>query len=89
VRIARHVAHHLARRVIERLLQAQGLLVAHVPYAKISALARAYLEGHQELLDQAAEIVRTHPAYREFVEREERERERQQRKSMVVDRAVS
>jgi hypothetical protein len=47
--------------------------------------ARAYLEAHPELLDQAAEIVRTRPGYRVFVEREERERERQQRKSRVVD----
>ena len=87
--IARHVAHHLARREIERQLQAQGLLVAHVPYAKVSAQARAYLEARPELLAQAIEIVLTHPGYRVFVEREERERARQQRKSKVVDRAVT
>jgi hypothetical protein len=63
-------------------LQAQGLLVAHVPYAKVMEQARAYLAEHPELLAQAIEIVTTHPRYRPFVEREERDRERQQRKRL-------
>src|SRR5262249_57992780 len=86
--VARIVAHRLARRVIERQLQAQGLLVAHVSYAHISALARSYLAAHQELLDQATERVRRDPTLRAMAEREERERQRQWRKSRVLDRAV-
>lgn len=43
--IARARAHHLAMRVIERQLQAQGLRVSHIPQADIMARARAYLAG--------------------------------------------
>jgi hypothetical protein len=74
--VARALAHHLARRAVERRLRAQGLRVSHIPYADISAQARDYLAAHPELVDQAAETVRNNPKLRTLAEREERERAR-------------
>jgi hypothetical protein len=73
--IARARAHHLAMRVIERQLQAQGLRVSHIPQADIMAWARAYLADHPKLLYQAAETVRNDPELRTLAERQERDNE--------------
>jgi hypothetical protein len=74
------VANHLARREIERQWRAKGLRIQR--YADVIAQARAYLAEHEEeLFAQAMEIVRTSPRHRAWAEREERERERQWRKS--------
>jgi hypothetical protein len=70
--VARVLANRLARRIVERQLQAQGFFVAHVPYTAVTEQAQAYLAAHPELLAQAVE-------YRPFVEREERERQRKER----------
>jgi hypothetical protein len=67
------LAHHLARRIIERKLQGQGLRVSHIPYAHISEQAREYLALHPELLDQAAETVRNDPKLRTLAAQQERD----------------
>jgi hypothetical protein len=77
----------MARRVIERQLQAQG--IRRTRYAEVMAQARAYLAEHQGLFDQATERVQRNPTLRAMAEREERGRERQWRKSGVVERSVS
>jgi hypothetical protein len=94
-KVARGIARRLARRIVERQLQAEGALIPHVPYAKVRELAQAYLEAHQELLDRATEIVRTHPKLSKMAEVVERNRERQERKwrkqlgcNGVLDRPV-
>jgi hypothetical protein len=79
-KVARGIARRLARRIVERQLQAEGALIPHVPYAKVRELAQAYLETHPELLDEAAQIVRTHPKLSKMADIEERERQRQERK---------
>ena len=79
--IARAVANHLARREIERQLQAQGIRLTTFPYAKVVALARVYFVEHEEeLFAQALERVRKSPWHSMMAEREERERQRQERK---------
>ena len=78
--IATPVANHLARKEIERQLRAKGLRIGR--YADVIERARVYLAEHEEeLFAQAMEIVRTSPWHRAWAEREERERERQWRKS--------
>jgi len=74
------VANHLARRAVERQLQAQGIRLTTFPYAKVVAQAQVYLAEHPELFDQAMERVRASPWHSMMAEREERERERQERK---------
>lgn len=74
------MARRLARRIVERQLQAEGALIAHVPYAKVMEQASEYLATHPELLDQATQIVRTNPKLRAMAEVEERQRQRQERK---------
>ena len=79
--VAVALAHHLARRAVERQLQAQGLRVVHVSYAKVLALMDAYKAAHQEeLLAQAAALVQRNPKLRARAEQEARELEREQRK---------
>ena len=79
--VARALAHHMARRVVERKLRAQGLRMVHVPYARILALMDAYKAAHrEELLAQAMERVSRDPTLRAMAMREERELERQRRK---------
>jgi hypothetical protein len=88
-KVARGIARRLARRIVERQLQAEGTLIPHVPYAKVRELASEYLAAHPELLDRATEIVRTHPKLNKMAEIEERERQRQERKlakAGVLDR---
>jgi hypothetical protein len=81
--VAIALAHHMARRAVERELRAQGLRVVHVPYAKILVMMQAYKAAHQEeLLAQAMERVSRDPKLRAMAEREERERERHWRKSV-------
>ena len=90
--VAKALARHLARRAVESQLQAQGFLVVHVPYTQVRELAQAHLSAHPELLDQAAEIVRTDPKLRAMAEKEERQRqrnERKMRKGGVSDRPVT
>jgi hypothetical protein len=60
-------------------MRAQGLRITR--YADVIEQARAYLAEHPELLDRATERVEACPGLRVFAEREERERERQWRKS--------
>ena len=80
-RIATAVANHLARKEIERQLQAQGIRLTTFPYAKVVALARVYFVEHEEeLFAQALERVRKSPWHSMMAEREERERQRQERK---------
>jgi hypothetical protein len=67
-KVARGIARRLARRIVERQLQAEGALIAHVPYPTIRDLASEYLSAHPELLDCAAEIVRTNPKLRKMAE---------------------
>jgi hypothetical protein len=76
--VAHALAYHLARRAVERQVQAEG---KRRPWAEIIARAQAYSDEHrEELLAQAAEIVRTNPRWRPWIEREEREQARQRRK---------
>jgi hypothetical protein len=86
------VANHLARKEIERQLQAQGIRLTTYRYAKVVALARVYFVEHEEeLFAQAMDRVRKSPWHSMMVEREERERERQERKRqrelMLMERA--
>ena len=78
--IAKAVANHLARRAVERQLQAQGIRLTTFPYAKVVAQARVYLAEHRELFDQAMERVRASTWHSMMAEREERERQRVERK---------
>jgi hypothetical protein len=78
--ISKAVANHLARRAVERQLQAQGIRLTTFPYAKVVAQARVYLAVHPELFNQAIERVRASPWHSMMAEREEREPERQRRK---------
>jgi hypothetical protein len=72
----------MARRAVETELRAQGLRPAHVPYAKVLVMIDAYKAMHrEELLAQAMVRVQSDPTLRKMVEREERELERERRKS--------
>jgi hypothetical protein len=77
--VAIAVANHLARREIERQWRAKGLRITR--YADVIEQARAYLAEHPELFDKALDIVRASPWHRAQAEREERELDRQRRKS--------
>ena len=80
-RIATAVANHLARKEIERQLQAQGIRLTTYRYAKVVALARVYLVEHEEeLFALAMERIRKSPWHSMVAEREERERQREERK---------
>ena len=76
--IATPLANHLARREIERQMQAKGLRITR--YADVVAQARTYLAEHPELFARALEIVRTSPWHRAQADREQRELERERRK---------
>ena len=79
--VAIALAHHLARREIERQLRAQGLRVVDVPYVHILAMMSEYKAAHQEeLLAQAMERVSRDPKLRAMAMQEQRERERGWRK---------
>jgi len=79
--IVKPVANHLARREVERPLQAQGIRLTTFPYAKVVAQARVYFAEHEEeLFARAMEIVRISPWHSMMAEREEHERQRQERK---------
>ena len=79
--IAKAVANHLARREIERQLQAQGIRLTTYRYAKVVALARVYFVEHEEeLFVLAMERVRKSPWHSMMAQREERERQREERK---------
>ena len=83
--IARSLARHFAINALKEHLRAQGVRVTHVPYADINAQAAEYLRQRPALFDQAMEIVRSHPWYCAWAEKEERERQRQWRKLGVTD----
>ena len=79
--IARAVANHVARKEIERQLQAQGIRLTTYRYAKVVALARVYFVEHEEeLFALAMERIRKSPWHSMVAEREERERQREERK---------
>ena len=79
--VAHALAYLMARRVIERQWRAQGLRIRR--YADIIEQARDCLAEHEEeLLAQAAEVVQRNPKLRKMVEVEERQREREWRKSV-------
>jgi len=70
----------MARRIVERQLRSKGVRLTCFPYAQLRELAQEYLSAHTELLEQAAQIVRSDPKLRKMAEVEERKRERQERK---------
>jgi hypothetical protein len=72
--VAHALAYHLARRAVEREVQAQG---KRRPWAEIITLTRAYHSAHPELLAQAAEMVRGNPTLTAMAERQERQRQRE------------
>src|SRR5215469_13927689 len=79
--VAIALAHHMARRAVERELQAQGLRPVHVPYVRILAMMSEYKAAHQEeLLAQAAALVQRNPKLRAMADRELRELDRERRK---------
>jgi hypothetical protein len=79
--VAHGLAYLMARRAIEHQWRAQGLRIRR--YADIIEQARDYLAEHQEeLLARAAERVQRNPKLRKMVELEERDREREWRKSV-------
>lgn len=63
-------------KAVKRELQARGLKSAHIEPRVISMAARAYLQEHPELIEQAAETVQQVPALRKMAERHERDRAR-------------
>ena len=80
--IARALAHLAARRAVKEQLRAKRCQLTTFPYAEICERARTYLAEHQEeLLAQAMKAVERDPTLRKMAEREERDRERQWRKS--------
>jgi hypothetical protein len=78
--VALVLARRMARKAVEHRMRGEGVRVQYVPIAIIREQAQAYLEAHRELLDKAAEIVRTDPGLRALAEQEDRKRERQRRK---------
>jgi len=76
--IATPVAHHLARREIERQMRAKGLRITR--YSEVIEQARVYLAEHPELFDKALARVKASPWHSAMAEREERELERERRK---------
>ena len=68
-----------AIKAVERELRAQGKRIPQIEVAFINQAATAYLREHPELIAQAAETVRTVPAFRKIAEREERARQRRAR----------
>ena len=87
--VAHALARRLARRIVERRLQAEGAYISRMPITKVRELASEYLSAHPQLLDCAAEIVRTHPKLRMMAEVEERHRERQWRKLARAGRPLN
>ena len=64
-RVVVALAHHMARRAVEKELRAQGLRPTHIPYVRILAMMDAYKAAHQEeLLAQAAALVQRNPKLR-------------------------
>jgi hypothetical protein len=75
------MAHMAARRAVKEKLRGLGVRLTTYPYAQIAQQALKYFDEHPELLDQAAELVRTRPQLRVMAEQEERQRLRQWRKA--------
>ncbi len=73
------IARQLAIKAVKRRMQAQGLKLPHIEHSIIVSAAHDYLRDHPDLLEQAAETVRTVPQLRTLAEREERRRRRNQR----------
>ena len=94
-KVARGIAHRLARKAVERRMVGQGVRLHHLSPNSLRALTLAYLSAHPELLEQATQIVQGYPKLRKMDEIEERKRERQERKLRksqgkwgVLDRSV-
>src|SRR6516225_750626 len=94
-KVARILAHRLARKAVERRMQANGVRLTCISPAQLRELTLAYLSAHPDLLDQATTLVQGNPKLRKMDEVEERRRERQERKwrkqlgrNDVLDRPV-
>jgi hypothetical protein len=66
------VARLAAIKAVKREKQACGLKVAYIERRVIAAAAHDYLRNHPELLEEAAETVRTVPELRTLAARAER-----------------
>ena len=69
-------ARHTAFNIIKRKLKAQGVKLASIERSTITAAANEYLQQHPELIEQAAETIRSYPPLRKLAEREAKERAR-------------
>jgi hypothetical protein len=73
------LARQAAMRAVKRKLVASGLKVRQFEQKAIVSAAEDYLSDHPELIEQAAETVRSHPKIRTLAEREARDRRRNRR----------
>jgi len=73
------VARLKAIKTVKQGILARGQKLSSIPNREIVSQAQTYLEEHPELIDQAAEAVRSYPGLRTLAEREVRARRRNRR----------
>jgi hypothetical protein len=61
-----------AKDIVKQDWRDQGRKLSEIDARDLVSFANAYLAGNPELIDQAAEIVRTDPRFRIIAERHER-----------------
>ena len=70
------LARFLAKKAIKRQMQMQKVKLSHVRAAVINEAAREYLQEHPELIEEAIELIRTHPPMHAIAEQEQQRRAR-------------
>ena len=59
-----------ATKAVKRELQAQGVKLAYIKRATIDVAAKTYLREHPELIEEAAQSIRSYPPLLKLAERE-------------------
>jgi hypothetical protein len=61
-----------AKNIVKQDWRDQGEKLSEIEARDLTSFANAYLAGHPELIEQAAETVRTDPKFRTLLERHNR-----------------
>jgi hypothetical protein len=70
------LARFAAKNIVKQDWRDQGRKLSEIEARDLISFANAYLESHPELIERAAETVRSSPKLRTLVERHERTMQR-------------
>ena len=70
--VAMTLARYRSKEIIKKDWQDQGKKLSEIEHRDLVSFANAYLAGNPELIEQAAETVRSDPRFRKIAEQHER-----------------